>query len=38
MDELQQECGTAIVLVTHDVELAKTMDQVITLSDGKIIS
>lgn len=38
MDELQQECGTAIVLVTHDVEFAKTMDQVITLSDGKIIS
>lgn len=37
MDELQQECATAIVLVTHDVELAQSMDQVITLSDGEIV-
>ncbi len=37
MDELQQECATAIVLVTHDIELAQSMDQVITLSDGEIV-
>ncbi len=37
MDELQQECATAIVLVTHDIELAQSMDQLITLSDGEIV-
>jgi lipoprotein-releasing system ATP-binding protein len=37
MDELQQECATAIVLVTHDIELAQSMDQLITLSDGEIL-
>jgi len=37
LDELQQECATAIVLVTHDTELAQRMDQVITLSDGDIV-
>lgn len=34
--ELNREIGTAVVLVTHDMELAGQMDRTITLDDGRI--
>jgi lipoprotein-releasing system ATP-binding protein len=34
--ELNQEMGVTLVVATHSEELAKKMDRVITLSDGKI--
>ena len=34
--ELQQQSGTALVVVTHDPALTKHADQVITIHDGTI--
>lgn len=33
---LNRERGTSLIVVTHDVELAKRMDRVCTLSDGRL--
>lgn len=35
--ELNKEQGTALVLVTHDIELANKTDQIIRLKGGKIV-
>lgn len=35
--ELQKERKTTLVLVTHDAEIAKLADRVITLHDGRIV-
>ncbi len=37
MLELNREAGTSLVLVTHDRELARRMDQVYELSGGKLL-
>lgn len=34
----QRALGQTVVLVTHDMDLARTADRILTLSDGKIIS
>jgi predicted ABC-type transport system involved in lysophospholipase L1 biosynthesis ATPase subunit len=36
MLDLQRERGTALVMVTHSVEIAARADRVITLVDGRI--
>ncbi|MBA1149547.1 lipoprotein-releasing ABC transporter ATP-binding protein LolD [Ectothiorhodospiraceae bacterium WFHF3C12] len=36
--ELNREIGTAVVLVTHDMQLAGQMDRIVTLDDGAISS
>lgn len=36
MQELNEEMGTAFIVVTHDLELAKKMDKVYLLLDGKL--
>jgi lipoprotein-releasing system ATP-binding protein len=38
MRELNQELGMTIIVVTHNSELASTMERKVTLSEGKIIS
>ncbi len=38
MRELNQELGMTIIVVTHNTELASTMERKVTLSEGKIIS
>lgn len=38
MQELNDEMGTAFVVVTHDLELAKKMDKAYLLLDGKLRS
>ena len=38
MHELNKELGMTIIVVTHNNELARTMEQRVTLSQGKIIS
>ena len=37
MFELNQECGTTLVLVTHDHALANRCDRILSLHDGKLI-
>lgn len=37
MLDLQHELGTSLVVVTHDDELAIRFDEVLTVSDGKLI-
>lgn len=34
---LNQEVGTTIILITHDVKIAKTAKRIVQISDGKII-
>lgn len=36
MRDLQQEFGTSLIIVTHDVELARRMDQQLHLVDGRL--
>jgi lipoprotein-releasing system ATP-binding protein len=36
--QLNEDLGTALVIVTHDTELAAKMDRVMTLMDGKLQS
>jgi putative ABC transport system ATP-binding protein len=37
LKRVQQESGTTIVIVTHDPELARYADRIITLVDGEIV-
>ena len=34
---LNQEVGTTIILITHDIKIAKTAKRIVQISDGKII-
>ena len=34
MLELKHELGTALIVVTHDEQLAKRFDRVLTMDDG----
>jgi len=36
MQNLQQELGTSLVIVTHDVELARSMNRQLRLVDGRL--
>ena len=36
--ELNESLGTALVIVTHDIELASKMDNILTLKDGRLAS
>ncbi len=38
MLDLKRELGTALVLVTHDVQVAAQMDRVVHLQDGALVS
>ena len=36
-ESIRQESGTAIVIVTHDMSIAKRADRLITLKDGRLV-
>ena len=36
--ELKEETGCGLIIVTHDMELAKKMDRIIEIQDGEILS
>jgi ABC-type lipoprotein export system ATPase subunit len=38
MRRLNQEKGITVILVTHDQDIAKNADRIVTLRDGQIIS
>jgi lipoprotein-releasing system ATP-binding protein len=38
MQSLNQEMQTAFVIVTHDMELARKMDKIYSLIDGKFVT
>ncbi|EJF76395.1 macrolide export ATP-binding/permease MacB [Bartonella birtlesii LL-WM9] len=38
LDELHQEEGRTIIIVTHDMQVAKRADRIIEISDGEIIA
>ncbi len=37
LEDIRRETGTTIVIVTHDLDLAKHADRVLTLVDGKMV-
>ena len=37
IDELNKELNMTVIIVTHNVELAKMMEKEVTIEDGKII-
>ncbi len=37
LQALNRSIGTSLVLVTHDMELARRMDRVITIDDGRLV-
>jgi putative ABC transport system ATP-binding protein len=38
LNRLHREEGVGILMVTHEVELAKTADRLIRMHDGEVIS
>lgn len=38
LTELNREHGTTVIMITHDDELAKAADRIITIVDGKIVN
>ena len=36
LEKVRRETGTTVVIVTHDVDLAKRADRIITLVDGRV--
>ncbi len=37
LHKLNQEAGTTVILITHDIKIAKTARRIVQISDGKII-
>ncbi len=37
LHNLNQEVGTTVILITHDIKIAKTARRIVQISDGKII-
>ncbi len=37
LHKLNQETGTTVILITHDIKIAKTARRIVQISDGKII-
>lgn len=37
LHSLNQEVGTTVILITHDIKIAKTARRIVQISDGKII-
>ncbi len=37
LHNLNQETGTTVILITHDIKIAKTARRIVQISDGKII-
>ena len=38
MRELSRDSNTAFLVVTHDMQLARQMDRVLSLQDGKLVT